>query len=559
MTGSHGAGSGGRAERRESRGHGRGRVREEPRGRGRARIPEQAGRGRAAEPGRRGTDQGRGRAADQGRGRGRKQGRRTGARSKRNRMILAATVSAAVLMTAAVGAIYLQLSGNINTFDGNGLSKNRPSDSAGQNILLIGSDSRAGNNSDFAGGVGQVGHSDTTILLHVYTDGKHAVGVSIPRDTLVDIPPCLLPDGKWSAEQPVAMFNSAFMVGGTEKGNPACTQNTVEKLTGLRVDHTMVVDFAGFAAMTDAIGGVQVCVPNNIYQGNLNPNMGHLGKLVFAKGMQTVSGTSALNYVRLRHGIGDGSDIGRMKRQQAFISSMIKKVQSEGFSPTTLLPLANAATKSLTVDPGLGSAEKLLSFAMSMKDINLKNIKFITAPWRYQGARVALVHPDSDALWAALKNDRTLDNQDASGGKKRPAAASSAAPTPTTAIDGAGISVAVYNGTTVTGLAAKAADTLRNDNFTVTGTAVASAQDHATTLIEYGAGHLQGAQELARAFPGAKLEQTAASGINLVLGQDYAAGSGSSSSAPAPTAVPTSVADQARSAADNPCSNLSYG
>ncbi|MEU6175570.1 LCP family protein [Streptantibioticus parmotrematis] len=484
--------------------------------------------------------------------------------------MLAVTASVVVLVIAAVGAIYLKLNGNISTFDANGLSKNRPADSsAGQNILLIGSDSRAGDNSDFAGGVGDIGRSDTTILLHVYSDNKHAVGVSIPRDALVTVPPCLLPNGRWTQPAYNQMFNSAFSVGNTVKGNPACTQNTVEQLTGMRVDHTMVVNFAGFAAMTDAVHGVQVCVPNDIYQGDVDPNLGYKGNLVFGKGLQTVSGTKALDYVRLRHGIGDGSDIGRMQRQQAFLSSLIKKVESQGLNPTSLLPLADAATKSLTVDPGLGSAEKLISFAMSLKGIDLKNIQFITTPWKYVGSRVDLVHPDVDALWSTLRADRTLDGKDAGGkgGKNgKPAPASSSSAPTTAAVNGSGISVAVYNGTVSGGLAAKAAQALQSDGFTVTGTTTAAQQDHQVTLIEYGSAHLQGAQALAKLFPGAQLEPTAAAGINLVLGQDYAngttgpsAGGAPAATGPTPSVLPSKDAGSARSAADDPCSNLSYG
>ncbi|MYS60332.1 MULTISPECIES: LCP family protein [Streptomycetaceae] len=484
-------------------------------------------------------------------------------RKRRGRKAAVITLSVAVLLVAGVGAVYLKLNGNIKTFDGKGLSKDRPMDTAGQNILLIGSDSRANGNDALGGAAGDVAHSDTTILLHVYSDGKHAVGVSIPRDSLVDIPPCLLPDGKWTAEQPSAMFNSAFTQGNSTVGNPACTQNTVEKLTGLRVDHTMVVDFKGFAAMTSAVNGVEVCVPNNIYQGDMNPNLGHRGSLVLPKGEQNVSGQKALDYVRLRHGIGDNSDIGRMKRQQAFLSQLIKKVKGQGLSPTTLLPLADAATKSMTVDPGLGSAEKLMSFAMSMKDIDLHNIQFITAPWRYLGKRVALVHPDVDTLWATLRADRTLDGKDASGGKKKPSASASTAQADAH-VDGSGTAVAVYNGTFTTGLAGKAAEKLRGADFTVTGTGDAHTRDHAVTEVQYGAGRLAAAQNLAKLFPGAQLRQTATSGINLVVGQDYAQQAGTSdtggtpSSAP-PSALPADDAKQARSADENPCSNISYG
>lgn len=375
--------------------------------------------------------------------------------------MLALLVSLLVLAVAGVGWLYLQLDGDIRTFDDGGISGDRPAASAkGQNVLVIGSDSRAGDNEQYGHGEGDIGRSDTAFLMHVHADHKHATAVSIPRDTLVDVPPCKLPNGTWTETRHNAMFNSAFSVGDTAKGNPACTQNTVEKLTGLRVDHTVVVDFAGFAKMTEAVGGVQVCVPKDIYQGDLNPNLHARGERLFTKGVQEVSGQKALDYVRIRHGIGDGSDIGRIQRQQAFIASVMKKVKSQGLSPTTLFPLAKAATASMTVDPGLGSADKLISFAMSMKSIDLHNTKFVTLPWRYEGARVAIVKPQADALFAALRADRTVDGEDA-GGKQEQARAASPSPSPSAPPSGAGVSVAVYNGTTTKGLAARAADSSR--------------------------------------------------------------------------------------------------
>lgn len=313
--------------------------------------------------------------------------RRRSGRGSRLRLTLGIALSLVVLASAGVGWIYLKLTGNIDTFSAGGLSDNRPSGtSKGQNVLVIGSDARTGGNSELGGGSkDDVGRSDTAFLLHVYADHRHAVAVSIPRDTLLDIPPCRLPDGSWTKPQNNAMFNAAFSVGQTVKGNPACTQNTIEKLTGLRVDHTVVVDFKGFSRLTDVVGGVQVCVPQDIYQKDLNPNRATRGERIFAKGTQTVSGQKALDYVRIRHGMGDGSDIGRIKRQQAFVASLLKKIKEQGLTPAKLLPLADAATQSMTVDPGLGSADKLLGFAMSLKDIDLHNTKFVTIPWRYEG------------------------------------------------------------------------------------------------------------------------------------------------------------------------------
>ncbi|MDX3451057.1 LCP family protein [Streptomyces sp. ME02-8801-2C] len=475
---------------------------------------------------------------------------------RRGRLALAIILSLLLLAAAGAGWVYLKLDSDINTFDAGGLSDNRPAagSSKGENVLVIGSDARNDGNAALGGGdVNDIGRSDTAFLLHIYADHKNAVAVSIPRDTLVTIPPCKLPDGKWTTAQP-DMFNAAYSVGETRTGNPACTQNTVESITGLRVDHTVVVDFKGFAALTDVVGGVKVCLPQNLYERDLNPHLDSRGKLLFDKGEQKVSGQKALDYVRIRHGIGDGSDIGRIKRQQAFVASLLKEVKDNGLSPTKLLPLADAATKSLTVDPGLGSAQKLISFAMSLKDIDLHNTKFVTIPWRYQGSRVAIVEPDASDLWAALKADRTLDGKDASGKKKAtPSARPAAIPTP---VSGEGIAVTVYNGTTVTGLAAKAAAELTAEGFTVTGTATARSQDHATTVIEYGPDHKTQAQTVARAFPGAAMQPVPGADINVVVGQSY---KGGATAAPQPTSVPKDVVEGARSADDNPCSNLTYG
>ncbi|MFG2848780.1 LCP family protein [Kitasatospora sp. NPDC048296] len=488
------------------------------------------------------------------------------------------TAGCTSLLLIGGGALYYHLNSNITTFDRDAVSKERPEaaapDAQGRtpvNVLMIGSDSRGNGNSDLGGGGDAGARSDTAILLHVYADHKHAVGISIPRDSLVNIPPCKLPNGKWTKEQTNVMFNSAFAVGDTEQGNPACTQNAVEKLTNLRVDHTIVVDFNGFATMTKAVGGVDVCLPNDIYEGDLNPNLGHKGKLIFAKGKQKVEGQSALDFVRVRHGIGDGSDIGRTKRQQAFLSSLIKQVKSQGMDPTTLLPLADAATKSLTVDPDLGSAAKLMSFAMSLKDVNLHDIKFITAPWRYEGPRVALVHPDVDQLWAALKADRTIDGQDASA--QRPDAPDTAAPstpaaeaTPTATANpkNADIKVAVLNSTGESGLGGKAAEAVKGAGYTVTTVGNAAGKARSTTVVEYGTGERTAAEEVAKLFPGATV-QPGGKGLSVVLGHDFAAANpAAAASAPganpgAPAPLPSSVSGTARSADDDPCANISYG
>ncbi|MFB7619956.1 LCP family protein [Kitasatospora sp. NPDC056181] len=494
-----------------------------------------------------------------------------------------------VLIAGAGGAIYLKLNGNIKSFDADAIATDRPpeaqADADGNkpvNVLLIGSDSRGKNNSDLGGGEDGGARSDTTILLHVYADHKHAVGISIPRNAKVAIPPCKLPNGKWTKGTSSDLFNAAFSTGGTDDGNPACTQNTVEKLTGIRVDHTIVVDFQGFSAMTSAVHGVDICLPKPISEGDINPKLGRKGNVVLPQGKQKVEGQKALDYVRLRHGIGDGSDIGRMKRQQAFLGSLASNIKGQGLNPTTLLPLADAATKSMVVDPGLSSADKLLSFGLSLKNIDMHDLKFVTVPWRYrtQDQDLDIIESDAKKLWDTIKADRTLDGQNATGEQPAEATASAApsAPAATTTAPPApdagnsAVKVAVYNGTTTSGMDGKAAELLKGAKFNATKAGPAASTKHAKTVVEYGSGQKANADKVAELFPGATVEAGSSPGVIVVVGKDFAAanGGGAASAAgsaaagapstpAAPVPLPTSVTENTRSADDDICAGTTYG
>ncbi|MFI9320482.1 LCP family protein [Kitasatospora aureofaciens] len=499
--------------------------------------------------------------------------------TRRRRYLRTAIGLAAVLVLSVVGAgawFYHRLDSNITTFSAAGVATERPpapvpASPGAQvpvNVLLLGSDTRDDGNNSLGGGDEGVGNSDTAILVHVYADHKHAVGVSVPRDTLVTIPSCKLADGTWSKPRNDQMFNSAFSLGELPKGNPACTQNTVEKLTGLRVDHTIVVDFKGAAAMTDAIGGVQACVPNDVNEYGIQ----------LKKGLQNLSGKSAVDYLRARHGIGDNSDIGRMKRQQAFLSSMIKKVQDQGFSLPTLLPLADAATKSLTVDEGLGTAMKLVDFARSLEDIKLSDVTFVTAPWRFAGDRVRLVQPDADDLWKLLREDRTLDGRSTAGtGAATASASASASPGANAPLtpDQAAVPITVVNGVGTAGLAGSGAETLKGRGFqNVVLGANQPGKQH--TEVSYDPALKATADQVAALFPGARTVEEAGSGaVTVTLGADYqAAGTqlnsvsspsatpgGVPSTAPstAPSGVPTGIAENTRGADTDPCADLTFG
>ncbi len=461
-------------------------------------------------------------------------------------------VSIAVVLLLVVGAGaygYYRLAKSIKTFDSKGIAKDRPKDIPGTDILLIGSDARGGQNSKLGGGGDSIGRSDTTILVHIYPGAKSAVGVSIPRDSLVTIPPCRLPNGTWTATQTNAMFNSAFSVGLTEQGNPACTVNTVEKMTGLRIDHTVVVNFEGFASMSKAIGGVPVCLPNDVYQGDLDPNLHARGNLIFKAGRQLVQGARALDYVRIRHGLGDGSDIGRIQRQQAFMSSLIMSIKQKGLSANHIFPLVEAATSAMTFDPTLSTPTKLFGFAQQLEGLNPKDIDFITVPWRYDGARVAIVQPDANQLWAALRADRPLTQP--------PTTPVVSADTAVTLPKGSG-SVAVLNGTWTSGLAGQVAAKLDKVGFT------ADAGNYATrgltgSEIRYAPADKARAEILAKYIDAKLVPDSTAGTLTLIVGSSHKWTGNQKTVKPKAHKLPASVTENIRKATANPCSNLTYG
>lgn len=280
--------------------------------------------------------------------------------------------------------------------------KERPTPVAldAQNILLVGSDSRSGEgNSKYGRDDGGSQRSDTTILLHLAADRKSATAMSIPRDLMVEIPSCRKSDGTRSRAQ-FAQFNWAFEVGGA-----ACTIRTIEKLTDIRVDHHMVVDFSGFTDMVDAVGGVEVCLKDPVEDTQ--------AQLKLPAGRQTLNGEQALGFVRVRHGIGDGSDTQRMDRQQRFLGALFKKVQSNGvlLNPAQLYPLLDAATKSITTDSGLNSLSDLYDLARSMRSVPMEKVQFLTVPrqpYTQDPNRDELVQPDAKSLFERLREDALI-------------------------------------------------------------------------------------------------------------------------------------------------------
>ncbi len=263
------------------------------------------------------------------------------------------------------------------------------------NVLVLGSDTRKGKGNHVAGST--PGLSDTAILLHLSKDRTRAYGVSLPRDAMVERPPCRTPDGGRN-QGGLSMFNEAYVVGGA-----ACTVKTVETITGIRMDHVMVIDFNGFKHMVDALGGVRMCVPRQVDD--------YVGNIHLRAGTYLMDGKTALDYVRVRHNISANGDIGRMKRQQTFVAAMIKKLVSVGTlaNPIRLNNFLDAATKSLTTDDQFNVTE-LATVAKQLKDIGLDRVQFITVPFQEYAPdpNRLQIAPEAAALWQRIKADESL-------------------------------------------------------------------------------------------------------------------------------------------------------
>jgi LCP family protein required for cell wall assembly len=310
---------------------------------------------------------------------------------RRKALVWTSGALAFLLLAAVVGGwlIWRQLNGNIRTVD----APLAPSDLSGtQNILIVGSDNRAGSDAKY--GTSEGARSDTAILVHTPADRRDATVVSIPRDSMVLIPDCARSNGTVAAAG-VGMFNSAFDTGGI-----ACTVKTVEALTGIRITHFLVLDFTGFVKVVDALGGVRVCVTQPIEDTDSG--------LDLPVGTSTLNGERALAFVRVRH-VGTGSDLDRIKRQQYFLSQVESQVRAAGLltAPMRLYGVLNAATRAVVTDPALGSVSSLIGLVNSLNRIPSDRTAYVTVPnepYAPDPNRVQWSQPAADQLWSALKD-----------------------------------------------------------------------------------------------------------------------------------------------------------
>ena len=418
-----------------------------------------------------------------------------------------ALVAAALLALLTGGTLVAvaRLGGNIHSIDLQDLLGTRPTKRAtvqtdAMNILVMGSDARAGQGSGFgqAERFGDSARSDTTLLIHLYQGHRQALAVSIPRDSLVTIPSCTREDGSATSEW-TTKFNAAFSEAG-----PACTIRTVEQLTGVFIDHYVVVDFKGFQAMVDAIGGVTMCLTDAVHD-----TKAHLD---LPAGTTNLDGKTALAFVRSRYGMGDGSDTARIRRQQAFLAALMREVKGAGvlLNPVRLYRLLDATTGSLTMDPAFASLQKLQSVALSLRGLSSKDLRFVSVPADSDGKGNVVWSAKADELWSAIKADAQWPAPGTKGFDGKPLT-----------VDPSDVDMDIVNTTTKT--LSRIADSMTALGYTVrdsveTGTRVAH------TSITAGSGGFEAARTLAAALrlKIVVLDPTITDGrVHLTIGRDF--------------------------------------
>ncbi|MCH0556762.1 MULTISPECIES: LCP family protein [unclassified Streptomyces] len=491
-----------------------------------------------------------------GNGQRRSSGHRRGAGSgppRPRRRILrwsAITLAVVILGTAGAGYLYYEhLNANIQkdklNLGDTDVPKATPN-AAGQtplNVLLIGSDSRNTKEDLKLGGskadVGRPPLADVQMLVHVSADRTNMSVVSLPRDTMIPIPKCTDPHtGKQYPALSLAMANESL-----GRGGPGCTVATWQKLTHIHIDHFMMVDFSGVVSMADAIGGVPVCVKQNVWS---HTSEGHGSGLKLKKGTTYVKGEQALEWLRTRYGFEDGTDLGRTHAQHMYMNAMVRQLRENATlsNPGKMRDLAETATKSLKVDEDLGTIKKLYDLSEEFKKVPTKRITMTTLPteqWSRDHNRLVPTH-DADQLISMVRDDIPLDGR----GTKHKAEQKSKDP----AAPDDRIAVQVRNGTGADGQApapqraGAVAQILRSKGFTeVTVDATAAAETKTSVLFP--SADLEGDAQAVAEGLGVPLKQvrksTDVSGVTLIVGADWRTGT-AYKAAKEPTTAPSSAA-----------------
>jgi LCP family protein required for cell wall assembly len=471
---------------------------------------------------------------------GSRHGRRRARRKHRVLRWSATTLAVLILGTAGAGYLYYQhLNSNIKKGQrSNGDSKAHKTkpNAAGQtpmNILLIGSDSRNSDENVKLGGSrenrGNPPLADVQMLIHLSADRKSASVVSIPRDTRVNIPKCKDPDSGDTFPATNTIINASLARGGA-----GCTLSTWENLTGIYIDHWMMVDFAGVVKMADAVGGVDVCVKQNVWDRPVGTQRGGSG-LKLTAGTHKVQGKRALQWLRTRHAW--GSDLLRARAQHMYMNSMIRTLRGQNVFTDTgrLMGLAEAATKSLKVSEEIGTVKKLYDLGMQLKSVPTDRITMTTMPNIPDPLDDNHVVPDATnaaKMWEMLRDDVPFDNKGKAPEAKQTTSKERVSKDPAAPDDEIG--VVVQNATrsstlaAVGGRASALSQVLVQKGFTKAtpdGSATLSEEE---TVVRYPSAELEGdAQHVAKALGiplSAVQKSTDVSGVTLVVGSDWRTG-----------------------------------
>ncbi|MBF4995231.1 LCP family protein [Arthrobacter gandavensis] len=384
-------------------------------------------------------------------------------------------------------------------------------------ILVLGTDNRDGQDSN---------NSDVMMLVNMAADRSHVTVVSFPRDLLVPLPACTDPEsGLQFQAMDLAQLNGALGNGG-----PGCTVAAINEMTGLSIDHFMMADFNAVKELSNTLGGVEVCVNQ--------PVDDPLSGLNIPAGVSSVQGDQALAFLRTRHGFGDGGDEGRIKAQQSFLASMVRKVQGEGTlnNLPRLYSIADTVTKNLTVDEGLTDISTLIALAGRMKDVDLGNVAFVTAPvvpYELDPNRLVLDEDAARPLFDALVADQPVGAE----AEEEPAAETPGTATPGTAspapaepeVDPSAVPVTILDGISgsESGRDAELAEYLLSEGFTQALAGGLSASTTPGTQVFFAPGFDAMALKVAEALniPASQIAvSSAVSGVVVQVGSDFAEG-----------------------------------
>jgi LCP family protein required for cell wall assembly len=473
-----------------------------------------------------------------------------GYRPSRKKKILAWTAGGVgVVVLLALGgayAVYRHLNGNIHQVNISGELGTQPVDTHPQaeNIMVIGSDTRNGQ----GGGFGQnlnTAQSDTLMILHVAADRKWVSVMSIPRDSWVNIPACKMGNGQTSSPT-TFKINEAFALGNLDGNHTdlgvACTIKTLEQDTGIHIDHFVAINFQGFRDMVNALGGVQECNTTAID----DPKSG----LHLKPGHHLLHGLGALAYVRARYTLGNGSDLERIGRQQAFMSSLTERVKSKLLNPIAIYHFLDAATKSLTIDSQLGGIHGLYDLATSVRNLPASQVTFFTLPTYPRQlvvptdtANVLWTQPEDSAIFQDFRDDIPVSNATILQVKKP-------------RISPHTVTVSVRNGTAQYGLQDSVGTLLQQRGFNVTSMTQETTQDITETVIKYHAGHAAQARLLEAKVPGSAIQEVPGSSDRLVLllGSNYGTTTQTAGTVQSTTPTP-SPSFSSRTASQNICAS----